>query len=111
MTPFSTITFTLPTANTDGSEIPAGTAMSATVFLDTVNPPVKSFAVPAANIAAAIAGVVTVTFAQLGVTPVDDTEYFVDATVTVNGVSSPASNVGQFEDIATPSAPTGLTVS
>jgi hypothetical protein len=111
MTPFSTVTFTLPTTNTDGSPIPAGTAMSATVSVDTVNPPVKSFSVPAPIIAAAVAGVVTVTFAQLGVTPLDDTEYFVDATVTVNGVTSAASNVGQFEDIPTPSAPTGLTVS
>lgn len=109
MTTQSTITFSLPTTNTDGS--PITEALSATVFIDTVSPPVKSFAVPAANIAAAVAGVVTVTFAQLGFTPVKGTDYFADMSVTDADGTSALSNLDSFKYAVVPAAPTGFTVS
>jgi hypothetical protein len=102
------LTFTLPTQNTDGT--PITKALSATAFIDTVTPPVKSFPVPAANIAAAAAGVVTVTFVELGFTPVAATDYFVDVTVTdADGTSSPSASL-QFGYSVVPKAPTSLKV-
>lgn len=59
-------------------------ALTYTVFLDTVNPPVKSYAVPAANITAATTNAngskhVTVdTIIDLGVAEVAGTTYFAD---------------------------------
>src|SRR5450759_794119 len=103
------ISFTAPTKNTVGS--PITKALSFTAFIDTVTPPVKSYSVPAANVGAAVAGVITVTFAQLGFVPVTNTDYFVDVTATdADGVSSPSASV-QFGYSVVPSAPTGLKVS
>lgn len=103
------VQFQLPTNNTDGSPI-AG-PISAVVLIDTVNPPIKSFAVPQANIAAAVAGLVTVTFAQLGFTPVAGTDYFADAEATdALGTSLPSAVVA-FAYAVAPNAPAGFKVS
>jgi hypothetical protein len=103
------ISFTVPTTNTDGSAITEPLSYSA--LIDTVNPPVKAYAVPAAQVAAAVGGVVTATFAQLGFTPVKNTDYFVDVIATdAEGSSAPSAMVA-FAYSVVPNAPTGLKVS
>ena len=101
------ISFNSPTTNADGT--PITEALTFTALIDTVNPPVKSYAVPAS--ATIAAGVVTVTFAQLGFTPVNGTTYFVDVTATdASGTSVPSGEV-TFAYAVPPSPPTGLKVS
>jgi hypothetical protein len=101
------ISFNSPTTNADGT--PITQALTFTALIDTVNPPVKSYAVPAS--ATIAAGVVTVTFAQLGFTPVNGTTYFVDVTATdASGTSVPSGEV-TFTYAVPPSPPTGLKVS
>lgn len=101
--------FSVPTTNTDGSAIVE--PLSFTAFIDSISPPIKSFAVPAANVTAAVGGVVTVTFAQLGFAPVKGTDYFVDVTATdADGTSAPSAILG-FAYSVVPNAPTGLKVS
>jgi hypothetical protein len=108
--PQSKFQLQLPTTNTDGS--PITETLSATVFVDTVNPPVKSFAVPAANMAAAVAGLVTVTFAQLGFVPVKGTSYFAGAEVSdADGTSIMSNPIDAFTYNIQPNAPTGFSVS
>lgn len=107
MTTQTELSFVVPTHNTDGSLI--AEPLSFVAYIDSVNPPVKAYPVPAAN--AAVAGVVTVTFAQLGFTPVKNTDYYVDVTaVDADGVSAP-SIVAQFAYSVVPNAPTSLKVS
>jgi hypothetical protein len=108
---YSQFKFQLPTTFTDGTSIPAGTVFTATALIDTVNPPVKSYAVPAATLAAAVAGLVTVPFTAIGLTPTDDVEYFGEVSVAVAGQQSAESPEVTFEDLATPSAPTNPSVS
>jgi hypothetical protein len=108
MTQQTKVTFTVPTTNTDGS--PITEALSYTVFIDTANPPVKAYSVPAANIAAAVAGLVTVTFAQLGFTPVPGADYYADVSAADADGVSPLSNVFAFKYEVVPNAPTGFTV-
>ena len=105
----SEISFNAVTTAVDGSALTE--PVSYTAFIDTVNPPVKSFVVPAANVTAAVAGVITVTFAALGFAPVDNTPYFVDVTATDAAGTSAPSGVVTFTNVAVPSAPTGLKVS
>ncbi len=79
-------------------------ALTYTVFLDTVNPPVKSYAVPAANLAAATTNAngskhVTVdTITDLGVTEVAGTTYF--AQVGDGTVSAVLSTVPTVSPVA-----------
>jgi hypothetical protein len=101
------ISFTSPTTNADGT--PITQALSFTALIDTVNPPVKSYTVPAS--ATVAAGVVTVTFAQLGFTPANGSTYYVDVTATdASGTSVPSGEV-TFVYAVPPSPPTGLKVS
>jgi hypothetical protein len=105
----SQISFNAVTTATDGTTLTEPVSYNA--LIDTVNPPVKSYAVPAANVTAAVAGVITVTFAQLGFTPTDDVTYYVDVTATdADGTSAPSSVVS-FVNKAVPAAPTGLKIS
>jgi hypothetical protein len=102
----TTVTFDVPTTNTDGSAITE--ALSYVVLIDTVNPPVKSYPVPATVVATA--GVLSVTFAQLGFTPVKNTDYFASATATdADGTSVMATDFA-FAYSVVPNAPTGLKV-
>lgn len=104
------IEFTVATTYTDGTPIPAGTVLTYLAYIDTVNPPVKSYPVPAADVANAVAGVVTSTFAELGFKPVAGETYYADVTeATGTGVSA-ASNEATFTVPAVPNAPTGFTV-
>ena len=95
------VTITAPTMNTDGSAITL--PLTYTVFIDTVNPPVKAFAVPAAEITT---GTFVVTFAQLGFTPTPGTDYVasVDCSDT-DGTSLMAADVS-FKYGVVPNAPT-----
>lgn len=104
--PQTKVSFTLPTANTDGT--PITEALSAIVFIDTVNPPVKSYPVPAGAMVAD-GSVLTVTFAQLGFTPVPGT-YYAGAEVTDVDGTSGMSTVVSFKYEVAPKAPTGFTV-
>lgn len=105
----SEVSFTAVTTATDGSALTE--PVNYAVQIDTVSPPVKSYPVPAANAAAAVAGTITATFAQLGFTPVEDTPYFVDVTATdADGTSAP-SGIVTFTNKAVPNVPTGLKVS
>lgn len=101
------ISFTAPTTNADGSALTE--ALSFTALIDTVNPPIKSYSVPAT--ATITSGVVTATFAQLGFTPVNGTTYYVEAIATdASGSSQPSGEV-TFTYAVPPAAPTGLKVS
>lgn len=80
------ITFTVPTQYDDGTPIAAAELATAkyAVFLDTVNPPVKQYPVPAALLQST--GSVSVdTLKDLGVTLVPGTTYFVAMDDAVNG--------------------------
>lgn len=100
------VTIQAPTQNTDGSVITE--VLSYNVFIDTVNPPVKSFPVPAAVITT---GTFSVTFAQLGFTPVPGTDYFASVDCSdADGTSVNAADVS-FKYAVVPNAPTGFTVS
>ena len=107
----SQIQFTESTTYTDGTAIPAGTALSYNVLIDTVNPPVKAYPVPAANVAAAAAGVITVKFTDIEFVPVNNVEYFVAATEASGTAVSADSNVATFTQVVPPSPPTNLSVS
>lgn len=101
------ISFIAPTTNADGSALTE--ALTFAALIDTVNPPVKSYAVPAD--ATVTSGTVTATFAQLGFAPVNGTTYYVDVIATdASGSSQPSGEV-TFIYAVPPSAPTGLKVS
>ncbi len=102
--------FTESTTYADGTAIPAGTPLTYNLLIDTVNPPVKAFPVPAANVAAAAAGVVTVKFSDIGFVPAYNTPYFVAATEASGTAVSADSAVLPFEQVIPPAAPTGLLV-
>lgn len=100
------IDFTVPTTNNDGS--PITESLTYTAFIDTVNPPVKSFVISTG--ATITSGVLTVTFAQLGFIPVPGTDYFADAVASDADGSSLPSNVFAFKYEVVPNAPTGFLV-
>ncbi len=105
------ILFNAPTTLADGTTpIPAGLALSYTALIDTVNPPVKSYTVPAANAPSGPGAAATVTFAELGFTPVLFTTYYATVYATDpagNGLDAP---VVTFTYELPPAAPTGFTV-
>jgi hypothetical protein len=109
----SKFSFVPSSTNTDGSSLTTAqvAALTFTLYADTVNPPVKSFAV-AAGVAVAdeVAGTVTIPFASIGFAPVANTEYFAAVTETNVTVTSPMSNVLNFTDVVAPNAPTGFSV-
>jgi len=90
-------------------------ALSYVVLLDTVNPPVKKYPVPVANINNATANAngskhVTVTDADLEVTIALDTPYFIEIQDALgNAVATTA--VLNYEDILTPGPVQNPTVS
>lgn len=103
------VSFQSPASNNDGSAITL--PLSYTVFIDTVNPPVKSFAVPAANVSAAVGGLITATFAQLGFSPVAGTDYFASVQCSDTAGTSVMSADISFSYGVVPNAPTGFSVS
>lgn len=105
-TPQTEIFFTPATAYKDGTPIPAGTALSYIAYIDTVNPPVKSYPVPAADVAAETGGIITSLFTSLGFKPVAGETYFADVTEATGTAVSDASNEATFTYPAIPAPPT-----
>jgi len=103
---FKQFSFAVPTTNSDGSAITAAEGVSYEVFCDTANPPVTEYAVPAAQAAAVVNGVLTVTFAQLGFKPASGTTYNAFAIATDAAGNSVPSNQITFEYVVVPNAPT-----
>lgn len=102
----SKVSFDVPTTNEDGTALTE--AVTYTVLIDTVNPPVKGYLVPSAD--APISGVLTATFAQLGFTPVNGGQYYAAAEAVDASGTSGMSNVVGFIYAVPPAAPTGFTV-
>jgi hypothetical protein len=101
------VQFTVPTTNTDGS--PITLPLTFPVYIDTVTPPVKQYTVPSGD--AAVSGVITATFTQIGFTPVNGTVYYAAAAAVDSTGASALSNIVQFTyEAPLPSAPTGFTV-
>lgn len=80
-------------------------ALTYAVLIDTVDPPVKSYAVPAAKSAAAVGNVITVTPADLGFTAAAGTKYFIEATETSGALVSKPSVEVVWVEPAPPLAP------
>jgi hypothetical protein len=86
-------------------------ALTFTVFVDTANPPVQKYPVPAANITAATANAngskrVTVDAVKdLGLTITAGTEYFVAVEDSLGTAISPETAVLTYMDVVTPGAP------
>jgi len=87
-----------------------------TLFLDTVNPPVKTYPVPAANIAAAtpnVDGSKTVTVdavKDLGLTLVPNGTYYVAAQDSVDGILSLETAIITYKNLIQPKSPGNFTV-
>ena len=91
------INFTAPTTLSDNvTPIPAGTPLTYTALIDTVNPPVKAYPVPAANAPTAPGAAATVTFAQLGFTPALFTTYYVTVLATDAAGNGPDAPIATF---------------
>ena len=100
-----------PTTYNDGvTPLPSPDALTFTALIDTVNPPVKGYALPAAETSTAPGATMTATFAQLGFAPVGGTTYFAAATATDAAGTSTLSNVVSFLYELAPNPPTGFTV-
>lgn len=116
------ITFDTPLNGTDASgnavTLTAAqiAALTYTIFLDTVNPPVKTYPVPAADLTAATANAngskrVTVNATDLGVTPVAGTTYYVAVEDSLGNAVSPESPILTYLDVVTPGSPANFSVS
>lgn len=80
-------------------------AVTYTALIDTVNPPVKAYPVPA-SIVPDGNGTLTVTFTELGFGPIPGVTYFVDVTATdVTGTSTPSAVVSFSNAITVPVPP------
>jgi hypothetical protein len=107
------ISFTFPTQFVGGAALSQAQAEAATynVQIDTVNPPVVSFAVPAAKVAAAVNNTVSVdAVADLGADLVPGTTYYVSVTDTVSGVTSAQAAVVSYVYNPAPNPPSALKV-
>jgi hypothetical protein len=104
------IQFDTPLTGTDQNNNPVTltadqiAALSYMVLLDTVNPPQKSYPVPAANIAAATANAngskhVTVLDTDLGVTIADNVQYYVEIQDALGTQVSPPTAVLPYEHV------------
>lgn len=104
--------WTPPTSNADGTPLSAAdaAAMTYTAQIDVINPPVKSYPIPAAAVKplsppASSGATVSAAFSDIGFTPADGVPYFVTITATdTEGTSAPTAVVS-FTNIAVPSAP------
>jgi len=92
-------------------------SLTFTAFVDTVNPPVKSYAVPAANVTAATTNAngskhITVDAqADLKIALVPGTTYYIGLKDSLGSNISPETPILTWTDlVTTPSAPTGFTV-
>lgn len=102
--------FNVATKDINGNPLPAGSVLAYSVQVDTVNPPAKAYAVPVAEVASAVSGLVTVTFEQLGFAPVNGTTYYADVSDSLGATASGPSGVLSFTYGIVPAAPTGFVV-
>ncbi len=109
MPPQTHISFQAPTLNND-QLTPITEALSYTLFVDSVDPPVKSYAVPAADIAAAVAGLITVKFTDIAFVPVIGMRYYVQGQASDADGTSKLSPVFAFIYALAPNPPTGFAV-
>jgi hypothetical protein len=100
------LSFNAVTTNADGSALTL--PVTYTALIDTVNPPVKAYPIQA-NIAP-VAGLIIVTFAELGFVPAANQKYFVEVTATDSAGTSGPSNEATFTNTVVLSEPTGLKV-
>lgn len=106
------ISFSTPLLYTDGTTISAAALAAAgyTVYIDTVNPPVKSYTVPAANVAAATVNAdgskqVTLQATDVGVVVAPNVTYYVDTADSVSGNASAQTAVLTYKYSPVPAAP------
>jgi hypothetical protein len=112
------ISFDTPKQYTDGTNIPAAALAAAKYFvlIDTANPPVTSFQVPAAIVAAAVANpdgtkrLNVDAVKDLGFNPTPGTPYFVEAKDSIGGVFSAATTILPYTYSPTPEAPANFSV-
>lgn len=112
------ISFSTPLKWSDLSAIAAADAATETfkVFIDTVNPPVKNYQVPAANFAAGTPNAdgskqITVdATADLGVAVTPGVKYYVAAQDAVDGILSAETAILTYVSSATPAAPGNFSV-
>jgi hypothetical protein len=110
-------TFNTPTQYQDGTPMSASDLASLTyeLLVDVVNPPVKAFPVPAANIAAATANAddsktVTVLFADISFVPADNVTYFATAADSLGALASGDANIVSFKNGVAAKPPANFTV-
>lgn len=106
------ISFSTPLLFTDGSTIPTAALAQATytVYIDTVNPPVKSYTVPTANVAAATTNAdgskqVTLQATDVGVAVAPNVTYYVDTADSVSGNPSAQTSVLTYKYSPVPNSP------
>jgi len=109
-------TFDTPTKYQDGTPISATdlASISYRVLIDTVNPPVKGFPVPASNLAGARVNAdgsktVTVLFTDLGFAPTANTQYYYAAQDSLGTMPAAISTVVPFANAVAPNAPSNPT--
>lgn len=110
------ISFTTATKNTDGSAITPAAVMKYILFIDTVNPPVKSYPVPDALVTSGITQpdgsklVHVDAVKDLGLAPTPGTTYFVAAEDSENGTLSAETGIASVVYTPIPMAPGNFTV-
>ena len=108
---YSKISFTAPTTYSDGvTPLPASDALTFSALIDTVNPPVKAYPIPAAETSTTPGAVITATFAQLGFAPAVNTTYYATAIAADAAGSSSDANIVSFTYTLPPAPVTGFTV-
>lgn len=110
-------TFTTSTEYTDNSAISASdlAALTYEMLVDTVNPPLKAYPVPAANIAAGTANAdgsktVTVLFTDIGFTAADNVTYYATAADSLGALASGDANIVSFKNGVAAKPPGNFTV-
>ena len=111
-------TFKTPLNDSTGAPLSAAAiaALTYNVLVDTVNPPLKAFPVPAANVSAATSNsdgtkTVTVLFTDIGFTPASNVTYFATAVDSEGGLASGDANIVSFTNTVAAANPTAFTVS
>lgn len=110
-------TFTTPINDTNGNALSASVlaALTYAVLVDTVNPPLKSYPVPAADIAAGKVNpdgskTITVLFTDIGFTPDPNVTYFATAMDSLGTLTAGDANIVSFTNAVTPAKPSNFTV-
>lgn len=110
-------TFDTPTKYQDGTAITATdqAAISYKVLVDTVNPPVKGFAVPVGNLAAGKVNAdgsktITVMFTDINFVPIANTQYYYAAQDSLGTMPAAISTILPFTNAVAPNPPSNPTI-